>query len=85
MSKSRKGKNASKNLCIKQLTKYINDKFVECPLLDRKKLFFKLKEWGESLGENGELFLTALYQAESTKQTQLEIALDEALKKIEGK
>lgn len=85
MSKSKKGKKASKNLAIKQIKKYINEKFIECPLKDRKKLFIELKEWGESLGENGEIFLEALYQDESTQQTQLEIALDDALNKIEGK
>lgn len=85
MSKSKKGKKSSRNLAIKQLKKHIDEKFLKCPLMDRKQLFIELKEWGESLGENGEIFLEALYQAESTQQTQLEIALDDALNKIEGK
>ena len=84
MSKSQKGKKASKNLAIKQMIKNINEKFSECPSKDRKKLFLELKEWGESLGENGEIFLEALYQAESTQEAQLEIALEKGLKRIRG-
>lgn len=84
MSKSRKGKKSSRNLAIKQMIKTINKEFLECPLMDRKKLFLELKEWGESLGENGDIFLEALYQAETTQSAQLEIALEKGLKRIRG-
>ena len=84
MSKSKKGKKASKNLTIKQMQKLINEKMQQCPFNDRKQLFTELEKWGQELGENGELFLTALYKAESTQQIQQEIALEKGLKRIRG-
>lgn len=84
MSKSRKGKKASKKLAIEQLKALINKKFEECPQDLRKKLFLDLEKWGQELGENGELFRLALYSAENTQETQMLIALDEGLKRIRG-
>ena len=84
MSKSQKGKRASKNIAIKQLKTYINKKFEECPQVLREKLFIELEKWGHDMGENGLLFLEALYSAENTQETQMIIALNKGIKRIKG-
>ena len=64
----------------------IDNKFNECPLNKKKALFESLEEWAKTeLDEKqSQLFLEALYDAQSTQNAQLEIALDKALNKIEG-
>ena len=82
--RSRKGKKASKTLAINNLKKLIDEKFKKCNFDDRRKLFEDLQAWAkDNLGETQyELFLTALYEAESTQDIQLTIGLEKALEKI---
>lgn len=84
MSKSRKGKKASRKLAIENLKKLIETKFKECKFDDRTKLFKELEKWAkESLGEEQcELFLIALYNADCTQDIQKTIGLEKALDKI---
>lgn len=86
MAKSRKGKIASKRLCISQQRELIERKFKECPINERKDLFLGLEDWAkkELNEQQQEIFLEALYSAEITQSTQMEIALDKGLAKIRG-
>lgn len=83
--KSKKGKQASKRIAIKQLTKLIDEKFKNCNFDDRRQLFEDLQVWAkDNLGETQyELFIEALYNAQSTQDIQLTIGLEKALNKIE--
>lgn len=85
MSKSRKGKKASYNLAIKHCEKVINEKFKNLDFNARKELFKNLEEWAKKeLGETQkEIFMKALYNAESTQDIRISIALTEAFNKID--
>lgn len=63
----------------------IDNKFKECPLAKKKALFESLEKWGQTeLDEKqSQLFLEALYDAESTQETQITIVLNNYLKKEE--
>ena len=84
MAKSRKGKQASKNLLIKRFEKLIDDKFAKCPFDNRTELFEELEKWAKNeLNEECcEMFLEALYNAKSTQDTQLTIGLEKAIERI---
>ena len=81
-----KSKKASYNLAIKQCEKIINEKFIKCSYADREKLFLSLEKWAnDELGETQrKIFLTALYNAKETQETQLSLALTRALKNLKG-
>lgn len=61
----------------------IDSKFKECPLDKKKELFESLEKWAQTeLDEKqSQLFLEALYDAESTQTTQIMLALDNYFKK----
>lgn len=82
--RSRKGKKASKTLAINNLKKLIDEKFEKCNFDDRRTLFEDLQKWAkDNLGETQyELFIEALYQAKSTQDIQMTIALEKALEKV---
>lgn len=84
MAKSRKGKKASRNACIKQFKQLLNAKFEKCPTTKRKQLFVSLEQWArkELNAECCEMFLTALFECQATQDTQFEIAIDKALNEI---
>lgn len=84
MAKSRKGK--TKRFAIKSAKLIINGKFEKCPTERKPNLFLMLLDWAKDdlKGEQQEIFLTALYEAESTQEAQLELALDRGLSKITG-
>ena len=81
MSKSRKGKQASKNLLIKRFEKIIDDKVAKCPFDKRTELFEELENWAKSElnDECCDMFLEALYNAQSTQDIQLSIAVEKAI------
>lgn len=85
MAKSRKGK--TKKTAIKMAKMIVNGKFEKCPKEKKGELFLLLLDWAkDSLkGEQYEIFITALYEAESTQETQLELAIDRAVSHILGK
>ena len=84
MAKSRKGK--TKRFAINMQKRLIDSKFKECPKGKEKDLFLMLEEWGKEhlKDQQQEIFLTALYEAESTQSAQMELALDKGLEKIRG-
>ena len=84
MAKSRKGK--TKRFAITCQKRMLNIKFKECPKEKRKELFLSLVDWGKSAlnEEQQEIFFTALYEAESTQEVQMEIGLEKALANIRG-
>jgi len=85
MAKSRKGK--TKRFAIKMAKMIVNGKFEKCPKEKKGELFLLSLDWAkDSLeGEQYEIFITALYEAESTQETQLELAIDRELSRIMGK
>lgn len=84
MSKSKRGKKATRNTCIKQLQSVITSKFEKVNFDDRRKLFEDLEKWArETMGEQQlDLFLEALYSAPITQDIQITIALEKALERI---
>lgn len=84
MSRSRKGKQASRKLAIENLKKLIEERFCKCNFDDRRKLFEDLQVWAkQNLGkEQCELFLEALFNAKCTQDIQLTIGLENALGKV---
>ena len=84
MAKSRKGKRASRNDCIRQFKQLLTAKFEECPITKRKQLFIELEQWArkELNAECCEMFLTALFECQATQDAQFEIAIDKALNEI---
>ena len=76
---------AKRERLIKKIKKQINEDFEECPINKRKGLFIGLEEWGKGI-ENDEardIFLTALYDAENTQDTQILLAVDKAVDKLQ--
>ena len=71
-------------LLLKKLTQYLDEKFSSTPINLRKKLFNDLESWAkEEMNEECcVIFLSALYNAKSTQEVQMEIALDKAVKTI---
>lgn len=84
MAKSRKGKKASKNLMIKKFERLIDDKFNQTPYHERTALFVMLEKWAntELNKECCDIFLTALYNAQSTQDIQITIAFEKEFERI---
>ena len=78
MATSRKGKKASRNFMIKKFERMIDDKIAHCPFDERTDMFLKLEKWAKTeLNEECcDIFLTALYNAQSTQDIQLTIGLE---------
>lgn len=81
MAKSRIGKKASKNLMIKKFEKLIDEKIAKCPFDKRTDMFLELEKWAnkELNQECCDIFLTALYNAQSTQDIQITIAFEKAI------
>lgn len=86
MAKSRKGKKASRSLCIKKMNDLIENKFKNVNFDDRTKLFQELEKWAkkELSEEQCEIFLEALYNADCTQDIQMTLGLEKALDKFMG-
>ena len=87
MEKERsKSQAAREREIIKKFKMIIDTKFKKCPLNMRVALFKELEKWGQNeLGnEESYLFLTALYDADSTLEVQVKIQLDNLLERIEN-
>lgn len=84
MAKSRKGKKASKNLMVKRIEKLIDERFNQTPYQERTALFVMLEKWAnnELNKECCDIFLTALYNAQSTQDIQIAMAFEKAVKRI---
>jgi len=82
--KSRKGKKASRRLAVENMKKLIDEKFSKCKFDDREKLFDNLQKWAyESLSKEAcEIFIEALYNADSTQDIQMTRTLTKALERI---
>ena len=85
MSRSRLGKKASKKLAIENLKKLIDEKFEKVNFDDRRKLFEDLQAWAKNTmnEEACDMFIQALYEAKSTQDIQLTMALENALERID--
>ena len=85
MSRSKKGKKASRKLAIENLKKLIDEKFENVNFDDRRTLFDNLQKWAkDTMSEEAcEMFLEALYKAKSTQDIQLTIGLEKALERID--
>lgn len=86
MAKSRKGKVASRRLCIKQLTDTLTKKIESVSCDKRPKLVKMLKEeMAKTLGnEQYQMFSEALSNVPNMSDYEMQIALDNALEKIGG-
>ena len=69
---------------IKKFEKLIDEKFAKCPFDKRTELFEELENFAknELHIKYCEIFLTALYNAQSTQDVQLTIGLEKAIERI---
>lgn len=69
---------------IKSFEKIIDDKFNACDITKHKRLFLSLEKWArEDLNDECcDIFLEALYNAKSTQDTRILLAVERGVSKI---
>lgn len=66
---------------LKKATEIIDEHFKKCPITKRKALFRELEAWADNdlSDEARDIFIEALYSAESTYETRLVLAVEKAV------
>lgn len=69
---------------LKRAVEIIDEHFKKCPITRHKALFVELEAWANSdlTDEARDIFIEALYTAESTNDTRILLAVEKAVSKI---